>query len=74
MARRNGLVTQLKEEDLGCFILFTGYLTMLTVGEVIASYWGIISKQLIGMNKVTFALEQALKAQRGSRGIAVLFL
>jgi hypothetical protein len=43
---------------------------MLTLREVIASYGGIISKRLIRMDKVNFAMN----AQRWSRGIALLFL
>jgi hypothetical protein len=30
--------------------------------------------QAVSMEKVKFSLEQAMKAQRGSRGIALLFL
>jgi hypothetical protein len=37
--------------------------------------WQIISGVLIvGKVKVKFSLEWAMKAQRGSRGIAILFL
>jgi hypothetical protein len=47
------------------FVSFTGF-------------WGSHSvdrtSSLTGRGKVKFSLEQAMKAQRGSRGIALLFL
>jgi hypothetical protein len=42
--------------------------------DILKEYPGSSAYFVVGKVKVKFTLEQAMKAQRGSRGIALLFL
>jgi hypothetical protein len=41
---------------------------------LLQAYLSLTDQKVIVQSKVKFTLEQAMKAQRGSRGIALLFL